>query len=102
MDEKLLEINDLKVEFNTLRGKITAVDGVSYHINRGEILGIVGESGCGKSVTNHAVMQLYDRKSAVYSGEIRFKGKSILNLSEKEMRKVRSNGISMIFQDALS
>lgn len=102
MDTRLLEIQDLKVSFKTVRGTVTAVDGVSFHINRGEIVGIVGESGCGKSVTNQAVMRLHDERSTVYEGKILFDGNDILKLRDREMRKIRSERISIIFQDALS
>ncbi len=99
----LLEVNHLKTSFKTLRGKVTAVDGVSFKVNKGEILGIVGESGCGKSVTSQSIMRLYDEKELVsYEGEILFEGKDILKKSLKEMEEIRGYGISMVFQDALS
>lgn len=101
--ETLLEIRDLKTSFKTLRGSITAVDGVSFEVKKGEILAIVGESGCGKSVTSQSIMRLYNEKELVsYSGEILLEGKDLLSLSEKEMRNVRGNDIAMVFQDALS
>lgn len=101
--EALLEVRDLKTTFNTFRGKVTAVDGVRFHVDKGEILGIVGESGCGKSVTSQSIMRLFDEKSLVtYSGEVLFKGENLLNKTEKEMEDLRGNGISMVFQDALS
>ncbi|MGN0513677.1 MAG: ABC transporter ATP-binding protein [Lachnospiraceae bacterium] len=103
MSDKLLEINNLKTTFTTLRGKVTAIDGVSFSVSSGEILGIVGESGCGKSVTSQSVMRLYDEKNlASYEGSVFFEGKDILHLPEKEMEKIRGNDIAMIFQDALS
>lgn len=103
MSEKLLEVKQLKTSFRTLRGRVTAVDGVSFHVDKGEILGIVGESGCGKSVTSQSVMRLYDEKNLVsYKGEILFKGEDILKKPEKEMEAIRGNGIAMVFQDALS
>lgn len=101
--EKILEVKNLKTSFKTNRGKVTAVDGVSFCVNKGEILGIVGESGCGKSVTSQSVMRLYDEKYlATYEGEIIFDGKQLLGLKESEMEKIRGNEISMIFQDSLS
>lgn len=101
--EKILEIDNLKTTFQTLRGSIVAIDGVSFHIQKGEIVGIVGESGCGKSVTSQSIMRLYDEKKLVkYSGKIYFEGKNLLELKESEMEQIRGNEIAMIFQDALS
>ncbi|MEA5084337.1 MAG: ABC transporter ATP-binding protein [Lachnospiraceae bacterium] len=102
-NEKTLEVKNLKTTFTTLRGKVVAVDGVSFTVNKGEIVGIVGESGCGKSVTSQSVMRLYDEKKLVnYDGEILFEGKNLLDLKESEMENIRGNQISMIFQDSLS
>lgn len=101
--EKILEVKNLKTSFTTNRGKVTAVDGVSFCVHKGEILGIVGESGCGKSVTSQSIMRLYDEKRlADYEGEIIFDNKQLLQLKENEMEKIRGNEISMIFQDSLS
>lgn len=103
MGEKLLEIKNLKTTFKTLRGMVTAINGVSFSVSSGEILGIVGESGCGKSVTSQSIMRLYDEKNlAHYEGEVYFRGRNILTLPEKEMEAIRGNEIAMIFQDALS
>ena len=94
--ENLLEVTDLQTTFTTLRGKVTAVDGVSFQVGKGEILGIVGESGCGKSVTSQSIMRLYDEKEMVsYMGKVWFEGKNLLDLSEQEMRSIRGNQISM-------
>ena len=102
-EEVLLSVENLKTSFQTLRGKITAVDGVSFQVHKGEILGLVGESGCGKSVTSQSIMRLYDEKElASYEGKILFQGENILEKSSKEMEKIRGEGISMVFQDALS
>lgn len=99
----LLQVKDLKTSFKTLRGKVTAVDGVSFEVYKGEILGIVGESGCGKSVTSQSIMRLYDEKELVsYEGQILFEEEDILRRSSKEMESIRGYGISMVFQDALS
>lgn len=99
----LLEVNQLKTTFTSDRGTVTAVDGVEFYVDEGEILGVVGESGCGKSVTSQSIMRLYDEKRLVrYEGEIRFQGKDILHIPEAQMQKIRGNEISMIFQDALS
>lgn len=101
--QELLEVKNLRTVFHTIRGTNTAVDGVSFQVHEGEILGIVGESGCGKSVTSQSIMRLYDEKKlAAYSGEIMFRGKNLLSLPEKEMADIRGNKIAMIFQDALS
>lgn len=99
----LLGVNDLKTHFHTERGQLTAVDGVSFHVNKGEILGLVGESGCGKSVTSQSIMRLFDEKfTAKHEGEINFNGTNLLDYSEKKMQSIRGNEIAMIFQDPLS
>ncbi|MFM9276778.1 ABC transporter ATP-binding protein [Paenibacillus jiagnxiensis] len=100
----LLEVRGLKTHFATERGRVTAVDGISFHINKGEILGVVGESGCGKSVTSQSILRLFDEKHLVkYEGEIRFNGEmNLLKLSRPQMEDIRGNEISMIFQDPLS
>ena len=101
--EKILEVKGLSTSFRTERGVMKAIDGVSFHIRRGESLGMVGESGCGKSVTSQSILRLYDEKYQVkYGGEILFAGKDLLRLPEKEMQKVRGNDVAMVFQDALS
>ena len=103
MAEKILEVKNLCTTFRTERGTMRAVDGVSFHINKGEILGVVGESGCGKSVTSQSILRLYDEKrTASYEGDILLEGKSVLSLEEKEMQAIRGYDIAMIFQDALS
>ena len=103
MAEKLLEVKDLKTEFK--RGKkewITAVNGVSFDVHAGEIVGLVGESGCGKSVTSLSVMRLHNKLSTRITGDIVFGGKHILDLPEAEMQSIRGNEISMIFQEPMS
>lgn len=103
MSEKILEVKNLKTTFTTIRGTVVAIEGVSFSINKGEIVGVVGESGCGKSVTSQSIMRLYDeRKLAKYEGEIFFEGQDLLKLKPAEMEKIRGNDISMIFQDSLS
>lgn len=103
MNQPLLEVKELKIHFHTERGTITAVDGISFHVEEGEILGVVGESGCGKSVTSQAILRLFDEKHTVqYDGEIYFKGKDLLLLSTDAMQQIRGNDISMVFQDPLS
>jgi len=96
----LLEVEDLTIEFYTEEGTVTAVDGLSYYVERGEKFGIVGESGAGKSVTALSLMRLIDDPGRIVSGSIRFKGRDLLELSESEVRSVRGNEIAMIFQDA--
>ncbi|MFD2330529.1 ABC transporter ATP-binding protein [Cohnella sp. GCM10020058] len=101
--EPLLRIRGLRTYFHTERGRLAAVDGVSLDVGKGEIVGIVGESGCGKSATAQSVLRLFDEKRlASYEGEIDYDGTDLLRLSPKQMRDIRGNEISMIFQDPLS
>src|SRR5436190_11595850 len=102
MAEPLLEVEDLRVHFETEDGLVKAVDGISYTVDRGETLGIVGESGSGKSVSSLTVMGLTRARNATISGAVRFNGKDLLGASDDELRKVRGNEIAMIFQDPLS
>lgn len=103
MGEKILEVRNLTTSFKTERGVMNAVQGVSFHVDKGEILGLVGESGCGKSVTSQSIMRLYDEKRlAHYQGEILFDGVGLLTLPEKKMQAVRGKDIAMVFQDSLS
>ncbi len=103
MAERILEVKNLSTGFRTERGLLKAIDGVSFYVEKGEILGVVGESGCGKSVTSQTILRLYDEKyTAKHDGEVIFDGKDILHIPEKEMEKIRGNSISMVFQDALS
>lgn len=101
-DQKLLQLHNLNVSFWTERDYLHAIHDVSFDVKKGEILGIVGESGCGKSVTADAILQLHDGQTTDYEGEINFEGKNLLTLSERDLRKVRGNRISMIFQDPMS
>jgi len=96
----LLEVEDLTVRFYTQEGVVTAVDGLSYQIDGGEKFGVVGESGAGKSVTALSVLRLIESPGRIESGEIRFKGEDLLEMSEAEVRSIRGNEIAMIFQDA--
>ncbi|TNC14334.1 ABC transporter ATP-binding protein [Methylobacterium terricola] len=102
MSQPVLSVRDLRVEFATRRGVLTALDGVSFEINRGEVLGVVGESGAGKSVTGSAVIGLIDPPGRIAGGEIRLAGERIDNLTPDAMRKVRGKRIGMIFQDPLT
>lgn len=98
----LLEVKNLKTYFYTEDGVVRAVDGVDFTINPGEVLGIVGESGCGKSVTSLSIMRLVGVPGKIVDGEINFDGKNLVTATEEEMRKVRGNRISMIFQQPQS
>ena len=98
----LLEIRDLHVRFETSRGTVRAVEGISYSVNRGEIVAVVGESGCGKSVSALAIMRLLAKTGRVTQGEILFEGQNLLALSEEEMRERRGRDISMIFQEPMT
>ena len=98
----LLEVRDLRVEFPTRHGTLVALDGVSFDIAPGEILGVVGESGAGKSLTGAAIIGLLDPPGRIAGGEIRFDGRRIDNLPYDEMRKVRGRSIGAIFQDPLT
>ena len=101
--EKLLEVKDLKVSFQTFFGEVEAVRGVSFHVNKGETVALVGESGCGKSVIASSIMQLLPMPPAFYkNGEILFNGEDIVKKTEKEMRDIRGRQISMIFQDPMT
>jgi oligopeptide/dipeptide ABC transporter ATP-binding protein len=102
-DQRVLEIRDLKTYFFTYEGVAKAVDGVSYQLAKGEPLGVVGESGCGKSVTALSILRLIPvPPGKIVGGEILFKGKNLIDLPEEEMRKIRGNRISMIFQEPMT
>jgi oligopeptide/dipeptide ABC transporter ATP-binding protein len=98
----LLEVKDLQTHFPTRAGLVRAVDGVSFHLDRGELLGLVGESGCGKSITALSVMRLIAAPGKIVNGEILFHGKDLLKLSDAEMREMRGDDIAMIFQDPMT
>ncbi|MFM8385422.1 MAG: ABC transporter ATP-binding protein [Planctomycetia bacterium] len=101
--EPVLEVKGLTTEFVTDGGVVRAVDGVSFSLGRGEVLGLVGESGCGKSVTNLSILGLLPRpQGRVVAGEVRFGGRDLLQASEAEMRAVRGNRIAMVFQDPMT
>jgi oligopeptide/dipeptide ABC transporter ATP-binding protein len=97
-NEPLLKVKNLKTYFHTDDGIVKAVDGVDFHVNPGEVLGLVGESGCGKSVTSFSIMRLVDLPGKIEDGEILFEGNDLLKLSEKEMVKLRGEHLTMIFQ----
>jgi oligopeptide/dipeptide ABC transporter ATP-binding protein len=98
----LLEVKDLQTHFPTRAGLLRAVDGVSFHLDRGELLGLVGESGCGKSITALSIMRLVAPPGKIAGGQIIFDGMDLLTLSEERMRKIRGNDIAMIFQDPMT
>lgn len=103
MTEAILQVKDLKTHFFLEDGVVPAVDGVSFHLNRGETLAVVGESGSGKSITATSIMRLIPNPPGrIVGGEILFNGENLLKKSEKEMRDIRGNRISMIFQEPMT
>ena len=98
----LLEVDKLQTHFRTPDGVNRAVDGVSFHVDAGETLAIVGESGCGKSVTAMSILRLIPEPPGKIAGAIRFNGRNLLDLSDREMRDIRGNDISMIFQEPMT
>lgn len=102
MSQKILEVKDLQTHFFTDRGVVKAVDGVSFNVESGKTLCIVGESGCGKSVTSMSVMRLVSQPGKIVGGNINFLGTDIKTISEDDMRKIRGNEISMIFQEPMT
>jgi oligopeptide/dipeptide ABC transporter ATP-binding protein len=101
-DRTILEVKNLKTYFFTEDGVVKSVDGVDFSVKRGEVMGLVGESGCGKSVTSLSIMRLVGVPGKVLDGEIIFDGRDVLKLSESEMVQIRGNRISMIFQQPQS
>ena len=102
LNETILEVKDLKTYFYTEDGVVKAVDGVDFSVKEGEVLGLVGESGCGKSVSSFSILRLVSPPGRIVGGEIIFEGKDILKLSKDEMVKMRGDRISMIFQQPQS
>ncbi|MEM9065673.1 MAG: ABC transporter ATP-binding protein [Planctomycetota bacterium] len=102
MSEAVLRVKNLRTSFRTDRGPVTAVDDVTFQVDGGETLGIVGESGCGKTVTSKSVMRLLPEHITSYSGEVLFEGTNLLNATPATMRDVRGNGIAMIFQEPMT
>src|SRR6202044_1531466 len=98
----LLEVENLQTHFGTPDGVVRAVEGLSFHIDAGETLGVVGESGCGKSVTSMSILRLIQEPPGKIAGSIRFEGRDLLGVSEQEMRGIRGNAISMIFQEPMT
>ena len=102
MGDKFLDVKDLKTYFRIDEDILKAVDGVSFSIEKGRTLGLVGESGCGKSVTALSIMKLIPEPPAVITGEVRLSGRNILAMSDRELREIRGNKISMIFQEPMT
>ena len=100
--ERILKVDNMHTSFYTSNGEVTAVRGVSFELEKGEILGVVGESGSGKSVTCMSILRLLADSAKVKKGQVLFKDRDLLKMSKKEMRTVRGNEISMIFQDPMS
>lgn len=100
--ETILEVRGLKTQFFTEGGIVRAVDGIDFHVKRGEVLGIVGESGCGKSVTSLSLMKLIGQPGRIVEGEIIFDNQDLVNFSDNQMTEIRGNRISMIFQQPTS
>jgi oligopeptide/dipeptide ABC transporter ATP-binding protein len=98
----LLEVKNLRTHFRTRAGLVRAVDGVSFQLDEGELLGLVGESGCGKSITALSLMRLVGPPGEIVGGEIRFGGENLLTVSDKRMREIRGDDIAMIFQDPMT
>ena len=98
----LLEVNDLKTYFRTDDGIVKAVDGVNFTVEKGKTLGIVGESGCGKSVTCLTMMGLNNRRNTITSGEAIFKGENLITMKPSKLRDIRGNDMAMIFQDPMT
>lgn len=100
--ENILEVKNLSTYFFVPEGEVKAVDNVSFSLKEGEIIGLVGESGCGKSVTSLSILQLIDSPGKIVAGEVLYRGMDLLSLSEHKMRNIRGNKISIIFQDPMT
>jgi peptide/nickel transport system ATP-binding protein len=102
MDAPLLQVDNLRTWFDTLTGTVRSVDGLSFNVRAGQTLGIVGESGCGKSVTALSIMRLVPTPPGRHGGAVHYRGTDLLKLPEREMRAIRGNRISMIFQEPMT
>src|SRR5215210_8099436 len=102
MAERLLDVSDLKVSFTTEEGVVQAVDGVSFELDAGEVVAVVGESGCGKSVTAMTLMGLTRSPNARFEGTATYKGTELVSASDEQLRHVRGAEIAMIFQDPMT
>ena len=101
-DDDLLKVRNLRTSFFTENGEVKAVDGVSFNLSKGKVLGIIGESGSGKSVTAYSIMQILSYPGEIIGGSVKFKNQELVGISEKEMNKIRGNKISIIFQDPMT
>ncbi len=102
-DNVLLEVNNLTTHFFTQDGVVKAVDGISYNVHEGEVVGIVGESGCGKSVGAMSVMKIIPNPPGrIVDGSVTFEGENLVDLDESAMRKIRGNRIAMVFQEPMT
>ncbi|MBO5520228.1 MAG: ABC transporter ATP-binding protein, partial [Eubacterium sp.] len=101
-EKYLLSIRDLKVDLMSVRGIVYALSGVNLDIRPGEIHGLVGESGCGKSMTSKSILRLHNEQRSRMSGQILFEGQDLLKISRRQMQAIRGNRISMIFQDPMT
>jgi len=102
MTNELLKVENLKTEFKTSKGLLTAVNNVSFHVDRGETVCIVGESGCGKSITALSILGLLPKNGVITNGSVHFQGEDLLTLSKEDMRRKRGKDISMIFQEPMT
>jgi len=102
MTAPVLKVEDLRTEFRMRNSTVVAVDGVSFHVDAGECVGIVGESGCGKSTTGFSIMRVLPNNGHVIGGTITLNGRNLADLSEKEMRLVRGDEVALIPQDPLT
>ncbi|MEO7295500.1 MAG: ATP-binding cassette domain-containing protein, partial [Candidatus Limnocylindria bacterium] len=100
--DRLLDVRGLKTSFHTSDGVVRAVTGVDFHVNRGEVMGLVGESGCGKSVTSLSILRLIVPPGRIEAGEVIFDGTDLLKVPQRNMRELRGERISMIFQQPTS
>jgi len=100
--QRLLEVKDLHTQFFTSRGVVRAVDGVTFHVDAGETLGVVGESGCGKTMTALSILRLIPDPGRITSGQILFRGRDVVTMTDDEVREFRGNDVAMIFQDPMT
>ena len=102
MTEKVLAVNDLTMHYMTRKGPVFAVDGVTFHVDRGEAIGLVGESGCGKTSIAISLLKLLPNNAKILNGEIRINDTDVVPLTDNEMNKYRWKDISMVFQAAMN
>src|SRR6202000_2919081 len=100
--ENILEVTDLSTHIEQSRSTVQAVGGVSFHLRPGETLGLVGESGCGKSMTGQSIMDSLHRGGRIFAGSVKLNGRELVGLADHEMRRIRGNEIAMVFQDPMT